>query len=232
MKGKTLQIGMIVLSLAIIVGGYAVWRHFNPVPCHKDVDCAWDAFQHIAFGSEYDPSALNFISKWDEPIYLAVYSNDESRHVPMVERYIELIQPHLPYPITLLNTHPNEKNGFNILVIFSDDFDRDLYETRYEQLNRLYTGANPTIFEFYEEVKAQNAQCAGLINVNSDNYAKFFATLLIPSYNSQDLLWSCINEEITQSFGLPNDYKGFPSTMFNDMYGYCLLYTSDAADES
>ena len=117
MKGKTLQIGMIVLSLAIMVGGYAVWRHFNPVPCHKDVDCAWDAFQHIAFGSEFDPTFPKKIIKWDRPIYIAIGSDDYDTHIPMVERYIELIQPHLPYPITLLNTHPNEKNGFNILVL-------------------------------------------------------------------------------------------------------------------
>ena len=226
MKGKRLQIGMIVLSLAIVAGGYAVWRHFNPVPCHKDVDCAWNAFQRIAFGNEYDPTISEEIVKWDRPIYIAVQTDKEDVHVPQVEAYINLVQPHVSYPIYLLNTQPeHHSNGFNTLILFSDDFEHDIYHRYKQDLYELFGNTND-FFDFYESLKGENVLCAGY-TVSSLQGVMGLSTIVIPSTHDKKTLVGCIHEEITQGLGLINDYYGFTETSFNDLEGYHHLMVLD-----
>lgn len=180
-------------------------------------------FEKIAFGSEYatkkeDIEKLNKIKKWERPIIIGVVGEDIEENKMLVQKHIDEIKKHIPIQMWFHRGAADGGNG-NVLMYFVKDFKDTIYRTDREQMERLYgriAGDKDSMKKSYENVENKGgALCFYSCFIGLDKTIVFSTIFIRSDYVKEDRL-SFIEEELTQSLGLTNDYKNYQYSRFND----------------
>ena len=85
------------------------------------------------------------VKKWNGPLNIAVLGDERGEIKEKIEQVAEKLVPYFPYPIRVLP--PEESGKANYVIVYSDDFRKDLFET-YEDYFR--GSFNNLIFDTYD----------------------------------------------------------------------------------
>lgn len=179
-------------------------------------------FQHIAFGVEamLDQEAREVpLRRWSGPVIYRV----EGEGVTQQDR--AAIRAFMARMETLSGLEVREgRKGMNFLIFILDRRDRS-------ELTRMFASLDGSGAEFLSEFIGQSDDahpCRGTIT-SSDEAEIGFAAVLIKDETVGRLRQTCIEEEISQSFGLTNDHPEVRPSLFNDDQEFALLTEHDAA---
>jgi hypothetical protein len=164
----------------------------------------------IAFGSEFMGEDSTVVHKWQGPMRVAIYSDDEVKHR-------HLIGPHLARLTNL--------TGINISVVprFAPGENAHVLLLGWRQF---YSYAEAHLGTGKIPQTNTHLACYGFFKVNhAEVVVEVFA--VIPSAISEPEIASCVVEEMTQLLGLPNDSFEVSPSIFNDDEEYQDLTWQD-----
>ncbi|MEM9196317.1 MAG: DUF2927 domain-containing protein [Pseudomonadota bacterium] len=179
-------------------------------------------FQHIAFGVEamLEQEAREVpLRRWSGPVIYQV----EGQGVTQQDRIA--IREFMARMETLSGIEVREgRQGMNFLIFILDRRDRS-------ELTRMFGRLDGRGAEFLSDFIGQSDDahpCRGTITT-SEEAEIGFAAVLIKDETVGRLRQTCIEEEISQSFGLTNDHPEVRPSLFNDDQEFALLTDHDAA---
>lgn len=197
---------LIIISF-FILSSFSPIRSFSDYSakeCLKNIECAWDAFSNIAFGSEDGNTKSNkYLKKWVSPIKIGVVGKYNKNLLSSVVSYVWLLENVINKPELKIA----ENTSANMWVIFTDNIK--------ESYTKIYSKSN-IANKMYNHVEQDGGiRCLGTIMTN-ENHEIYQAVIFIPNSLNDWQTVGCIQEEITQSLGLINDRRGVLYTKFND----------------
>lgn len=206
-------------------------------------------FELIAFGFENDPLGLGketsdapmILRRWESDIVYSIVGWDlrtrglEARVLRMADR----LTKHSGRTITKAKPRAlrsEDDLSPNVLVLLGDDAFFDYLATPYARNAILRPGSKSgarTSLDFVNDWHGSSSPCAAtMFWRNEEQSPKFgeisFAVVAIRTDLGDRLLQACIEEELAQIMGLPNDNAEVRPSVFNDDQEFSLLTDHDA----
>jgi hypothetical protein len=190
-----------------------------------------DNFVRIALYDEYVRGPVSTVQqqnssqlrRWVAPVRVGVYfgasvaADRRATDTAQVASYLRRLSGITGHPIRLDNNHPN----FQVYFV-SEDERRALGPTLRAALPDLTPNDVAGITEM-----ARSTYCIVYAQSQGDSGVYTGAFAVIRSEHPDLLRLSCIQEEIAQALGLPNDSPAARPSIFNDDEEFALLTTQD-----
>lgn len=195
--------------------------------CIEEIQCAWDYFKNIAFGSDLgtegvEKENINKIRKFDKDTFIVVAHTGGDNEFyfdvfsPLVKKTFPMIKA-----FTKLNTQINNPTNpaFNILILIDENDPDDGISEKTKKAIRNLTDAPEGWFEeqFIDIRKHGKTDTFAIIGVKKGGYKINASLIFTIKYKHPNTFKAALVEEIVQSTGLTNDYKGKPFTKFNEL---------------
>ena len=210
-------------------------------------------FQKIAFSFEDDPlgrgrdserpeNSLEILRRWEKDLAYRFVTPREnltgpkSRVEEMLTRLAALTGQNV-FPADQRTQRNDGSPAANLLIFLGDDAYFDLLETSYVRNSIIGTDKQRDtrrgILDFVKAWHKSRSPCAGSIYwTNRRDEGKFGhingGVITIRTDLGPTMLSACVEEELSQIMGLPNDNKDVRPSIFNDDQEFGLLTEHDA----
>ncbi len=204
-------------------------------------------FRKIAFEVEENPIGIAggalqsnddpHLRKWLKPARYEIFAlgEDESRISPMVKSYLLRLATITGHPIPRRSTDPQDAEAARLFVIYGPDEVFAWFVDTYLEPS----GADNTSHFLSDLATLINrwrfaaSPCAGQVTRRSGNREGTYkgeilmGVVLIKREIPENLLETCVEEELAQTMGLLNDDKNVRPSIFNDDQEFALLTRHD-----
>ncbi len=174
-----------------------------------------------------DGTDLDFewrLSKWMKPIRVGLAGKNWEKYIPWVDAHLSDLER-----LTGLAIKRVPGGKVSIAVMLSDDFLGDALG-QYRSLFLKFYNDDAAIEKSMNGGNEYGVTtlCFAVSSAKKENPNRLIIGLvMIPINRSDEIVYQCIIEELTQALGLPNDADDIDPSIFNDNSSYVDLTESD-----
>lgn len=228
---------VLVVGIALLVYGVSVKaeRKKLPIPykaktveeCLWEKECVWYAFsgftsvknlteKKTAFIIPEKKAESAYFSKWNGAVTIMSVAQGREIFPEQIDEFIKRFQPVFPYPITV------KRGSHNFMIIFVDDFDRDISTTYRDALRGIFK--SDLVYQVYHEVLSDDdLGCFSFSLDDVDKLTHVFEVALV-NYNHGKALY-CLQDHFFKGLGFGGSVNHFPFSYVSGKAGAAQAFT-------
>jgi predicted transcriptional regulator len=195
------------------------YLNYSSEECIVDEECVWDAFERIAFGSVIEGTKeLDYIRKWtsSRPVVVGIISKNNEKFEVMIKHHAKKAGEYIDHPIKMWEPDLDT----NMAIIFADDLDEAIHHTYRKSIEETYERTHNDknyLFKAYENLKRTKViSCFSDIGHNKENKEILISMIFVKTDMDMKDIYSCVQNQITHSLGLVNNFRKAKFTTFNE----------------
>lgn len=207
-----LPIILLVIAVFAVQKGQAKdnalpFKATNVDECIQEKECVWYAFSNALGLTELDFS----LTKWEKPIRVHVAGEMDKSGQLELAGTLNIISQLLPLKVQVDKT-------FNTLIVFSDDYERDIYQTYRKDFANVLGDKFDIVFgenfkKQYASLDGREHKCRSAYISDPQQSTHLMSFMFIPATGPYRRF--CMEYEMISSLGELNKIKNFPYSILS-----------------